>query len=272
MNWKHKALWLGSALMLGLGLTGPVVAQTTIGTIDVTVSVSDNGQSMTAGLAAGSSANFGTVSANAAGNPNTGLMPAGTVTLTVQYQTDTKLFRPGSNVNIKLGDGTVSNAYLAIQSVPSFPGSDQATFQIPGRYLSISAMDNPQQLKWTNAAGTHSDPIWTNDGNKGRAHRAAGSETSGPPIYKIGDIGGRFGSSSSPDCGVTSGTALVAWNTAVCGSNTFGESGASHRIAEIHPGSGFVSATHQLQLSLNVPAGVYPETYKGVLTVEQVSA
>lgn len=268
MNWKRKGLWLGSALMLGLSFTGPAMA-TDIGSVPVSVTVSDNGSGMSAGLTSASNANFGTVPVNAAGATGTGLVDAGTVTLGVQYSNDTKLYRPGSYVNIKLGDGSVANAYLAPGAITPFLGSDQVNFQIPGRYLSITEMNNPQQAKYTGGPSSTGN-IWANDGNVGRVPRGAGSATTGIAIYKVGDIAGTFGSNTS-GCSVTTGSSLAPWPSA-CGSNNFGESGASHQVAEIYPGSGFVSAEHTIQLGLNVPAGAYPTTYTGTLTVEQVAA
>lgn len=271
MNWKHRILGIGSALLLSLAIVGPATAQ--IGTLDVSVEVNDVGTGMDAQLAAGSSADFGTVDVEAAGAVGTGLVDAGSITLSVEYINDTMLYRDGSFVNIKLGNGNPSDAFLdLISGDPGFTGADQVDFQIPGRYLTISAMNNPQQLKWTNPSGTSTGPIWTNDmtvnNGVGRVPRVAGSTTTGQAIYKVGDIGGTFG----PGCDVTTGSAMMPWPGASCGANDFGESGgASHRVAYIYPGSGFVSAAHAIELSLQIPAGVYMGTYQGTLTVEQVT-
>lgn len=274
MNWKHKTLWLGSAMLLGLGITGPAMADE-IGDLPVSVTVNDVGTEMTASLDSGSSgADFGTVDVEAAGDLGTGVVEDDAVTFDVVYSDDTKLIRPGSYVNIKLGDGSVPNAFLALDPLDlvAFDGSSSANFQIPGRYLTISGMINPQQEKFTDVNGVFSDPIWSNSG-KGRVPRAAGSTTTGDPIYKVGDIGGTFGPTNASLCHVTDDDDVVAWDTINCGANDFGETGgASHRIAYILPGSGFVSATHTIELDLQVPAGVYPGTYTGVLTVEQVAA
>lgn len=227
---------------------------------------------MTAALASGSDADFGNVNADAAGPTGTGVYDLDAVQFVVEYSNDTKLYRDGSDINIKLGDGSAANAFLDLTGGdPTFAGPSFVDYQIPGRYLSISGMINPQQAKWTGGSGSSGD-IWDNGGDVGRVPRVAGDATTGLPIYKVGDIGGSFGVGEfgSATCHVTMDNVIVAWPTS-CGANDFGESGgtASHQIAYILDGSGFVEATHTIELDLQVPAGVYPGTYTGTLTVEQ---
>ena len=280
MNWKHRILGLATALLLSMAMIGLATAQTTsIGTIDVEVTVEDHGQPMAASLVGGAGAvSFGTVEANAAGPSGSGLFPATAASFDVLYEHDTLLTRPGSQVTIKLGDGTLANAFLGFQgTVPSYIVSSQVNLQIPGRYLTIEGMNNPQQLKWTGGTSSTGD-IWSNSG-VGRVPRVAGagntSGSTGKAIYKVGDIGGAFGqwTSGTSPCKITSGSSVTAWPT-VCGDNSFGEAGttASHLIANIYEGSGFVQATHTIELGLDVPAGVYPGVYEGTLTVEQIAA
>lgn len=279
MNWKHRVLGLGSALLLSVAMVGPATAA--IGTVDVSVTVAENGQPMGASLAGGAGAgDFGTVSADAAGEATgSGFFTAPTKNFEVKYEHDTKLTRPGSQITIKLGDGTAANAFLAFQdTVPSYIVASQVNLQIPGRYLTIEGMNNPQQDKWTGGTGSQGD-IWSNNGDVGRVPRIAGqgdtSTSVGKAIYKVGDIGGAFGqwTSGVSPCKVTTGTAVQPW-PAVCGDNSFGEAStnASHLIANIYEGSGFVEATHTIQLGLKVPAGVYPGTYHALLTVDQIAA
>ncbi len=266
MNWKRKVLGIGSALMLSFGMIGPATADD-IGSMPVSVDVSDSSTiQMSAGLASGSSAKFGNVPVDAVGEGN-GLVNAGTAEFVVEYGNDVSLHRSGSNIYLKLGDGTSAGAYMEFKdSVPGYIVPGNVNLQIPGRYLSISGMYNPQQVKYTGGTGS-SGQIW--NGSTGRAPRVAGSADSGKAIYKVGDIGGAFGATAPSACRVTTDNTLVLWPE-VCGANNFGEGNGSHMIAWIYEGSGFVSATHTVQLALQVPAGVYPGTYEGTLTVEQV--
>lgn len=266
MSIKSKVLGLGAALALGLGVVAPASAQTTVGIIDVSVTVTDAGDGLiSVALINGTTADFLIVPVDAVGDPLTGLVDAGSVTFDVGITGDDKLDRPGGEINVKLGDGSAAGAHLNLTGGdPDFTGSNQADFQIPGRYLEISAMNNPQQAKYTGGVGS-SGQIW--NGSGGRAPRVAGNADSGLPIYKVGDIYGTF-NSDADGCRVTTESALQPWVDA-CGDPSFGEDHVTKQIAGIYPGSGFVSATHQIQLSLAVPAGVYPGDYEGELTVEE---
>jgi hypothetical protein len=239
--------------------------------VDVSVTVVESGATtMSVALTGGTNANFGNINVNAVGDTSTGLVDAGSVTFTLGITNDTKLYRDGSHINITLGDGSAAGANLNfIGTEPTFLGANQVDFQIPGRYLSVEAMNNPQQAKYTGGQSS-SGPIWTgsNPPNAaGRVPRVAGNVSTGKAIYKIGDIFGTF-NSDSEGCRVTTGNTLMSW-TSSCGDASFGENHITKQIAGIYPGSGFVQANHQVKLALDVPAGVYPGLYEADLTVEQ---
>ena len=91
------------------------------------------------------------------------------------------------------------------------------------------------------------------------------------PIYKTSDPVGLMGQPdyNSGVCRVTTGSTPVAWGTAPdpSFSNT-----NSKLITHFRPGSGTVQTDQTIQISLDIPAGVYPGTYSGTLIVEQITA
>jgi|GEM_PF-4514641 len=273
MGTKARVFGVLAALFAGLAAISPAAA---VNDVNVSVLVSNNGTGVIGfSVINGTSANFGTVLVNAPGAATDGLVPAGSVTFEVGITGDDELIRPGGAINIKLGDGAGGNAYLDLTGPdPTFPGASVANFQIPGRYLSISGLNNPQQAKWTNTStAANANPIWAGTNNNsttspGRVPREAGAVNAGKPIYKVGDIGGTFGNPASATCNVITGSAIATWPLSGCGVPAFSEGNLTKQIAYIHDGSGFVAATHLIQLSLSIPGGVYPGTYTGTLTLE----
>lgn len=266
MNLKYKVLGLMGAVGMALSITGPAMAATEVGTIDVSLTVEEAGTgTITIGITDSEGFAFGNVPVDAPGDPNTGLVSAGTASLTIGITGDDKLYRDGGEIDIKLGDGTDAGAFLDYTDAdPTFLGANQANFQIPGRYLSIAGLQNPQQLKWTGGLNSDGSHIWSGENNLvGRVPRAAGDADHGLPIYKVGDVYGSFNG-----CNVTVGDTVTPWDSN-CGDASFGEGSATKQIAGIYPGSGFVTCSQEVQLALNVPAGVYPGQYQGTLTVEQ---
>lgn len=271
MNLRTKLLGIAAAAMTAVAVVSPAAA---VNTVDVSVQVQNDGAgNIVFTVINGTDADFGIHQINA-DESLTGYHDAGSVEFEIELTGDDELYRPGGAINVKLGDGSNANAYLDLATDPTFDGASLVNFQIPGRYLSVSGLNNPQQSKWTNVGGSHSDPIWagssvhTPNGIHGRAPRIAGSATTGLAIYKVGDMGGTFGSPNNAGCNVTSGTAVMDWPTTGCGVPAFSEGNVTKQLAYILPGSGFVAATQKIELSLLVPAGVYPGTYTGVLTLE----
>lgn len=272
MGFKRTIVGLGAALALAVTAVSPAGAVTGTGIVTVSVTVSNNGAGViNFSISNGATTSFAAVLADAKGDATTGLVPAGNTTFDISVTGDDKLDRPGGAINIKLGDGSNAIAYLAFGgTVPSYVDPSRVSLQIPGRYLSISGMNNPQQLKYTGGPTSTSGAVWSGTTNGvGRVPRVAGSATVGKAIYKVGDIGGTFNSpATGPNaCHVTVDNTIVAWPTA-CGNSAFAESNVTKQIDYIYDGSGFVAATHTIQLGLNVPAGIYPGTYTGVLTLE----
>lgn len=265
MKLKQKILGLCVALAIGIGALGPAAAQP-VGSVDVSVEVEEGGAgTITIGLASGSSADFLTVPVNAVGAPGTGLVSAGTALLSLVISGDDMLYREGGAINLKLGTGTASGAFLDLTGGdPTFLGANQVDFQIPGRYLTVSGLQNPQQAKYTGGVSS-SGQVW--NGTIGRVPRAAGSATTGIAIYKVGDIFGTFNNATEA-CKLTTGATVQPWNN-VCGDASFGEAHPTKSIAGVYPGSGFVAASQTIALSLDVPAGVYPGIYEGTLTLEE---
>lgn len=282
MEFKTKLFGLGAALALGLSVVSPALA-TTADQVDVSVTVQNSGTgAISFAVASGADTDFGIVPVNAAGNSATGLVHAGEVQFDIVISGDDKLFRSGGDVNVKLGDGSDGNAFLDLTGgdPTGFYNAGTVDFQIPGRYLSVDGLQNPQQAKFTGGTGTPPGggyPIWsgldnnsTTPGDAGRAPRVAGAGNSptsaGKAIYKVGDIGGTFNNNSNA-CHITTDSVVVDWNSA-CGDASFSEGNVTKQIAYILPGSGFVEANQTIKLSLDVPAGVYPGTYTGILTLE----
>jgi hypothetical protein len=272
MNLKYRALGAVAALGLTLGAIAPASAATA-GTVNVTVTITDGGTGTpTLSVLGTSDTDFGTFSADAAGDVNTGLFDGGTAALDLALSGDNKLYRAGGSISITLGTGTAASAQMNLTSGdPTFLGADTVDFQIPGRYVSITGMNNPQQAKFTNVGGTSTAPIWSGTtgtvGGVGRPPRVAGSATTGQAIYRVGDVGGTFNNPANAGCNVTTGTAVQSWISS-CGDPTFSEGNITKQVAYMYPGSGTVTVVHRIELGLKIPAGVYPGTYTGVLTID----
>jgi len=264
MNLKRSLIGLGAAFALGAAIISPVTAATTtVGSVPVSIIVTDGGGALSVGLATSSSGTFGSVSVNAVGTTG-GVTNAGTKSLALQITGDNKLFNAnGFDISIKLQDG-----YLTLPSQPVFDYSAPANFQIPGRYLKISAVGNPQQAKYTGASSC-ANP-WTGAGTTSAAQCVPRAATGTAPIYKVGDVVGLMG---QPDNGVTCRVVSgppAAWASG-CPDPSF-SSTTGKLITHFRPGSGTVETDQVIEITLDVPAGVYPGTYSGTLIIEQVVA
>lgn len=264
MNVRRSLLGLGAALLLGAASIAPVMAATEVGSVPVSVTVQDNGGTLTVGIASSSDGNFGTVPVDAAESATGGVKNAGTKTLTLEIKNDTKLFNTnGFDITIRLKDG-----YLAPNAQPTFEASSSANFQIPGRYLKITAVGNPQQAKYTGTSSC-ANP-WDGSGTTAASQCVPRDAAGAKPIYKVSDPVGLMGQADylSGDCRVTSGSTPLPWK-ATCPDNSFSNT-SGKLITHFRAGSGTVETTQQIEISLDVPAGVYPGEYTGTLIIEQV--
>jgi hypothetical protein len=285
MGLKSKLFGLGAALTMGLTLVGPAAASSNV---PIKVSVADAGTAFTIGFSGSTSVNFGNVNLNANQATNNGVKPAGDVVLTLSIDGDTSLDRPGANVTLQLVDNLASpnGAYLPLTSAaPTFEGADQVNFQIPGRYLAITNVTNPFQLKAT-GNGTWCTPSkwWAGSNNaatnncvpkvaSGTPHTGNQPATSQTGIYKVGDVVGLWGVSYSPS---GNNCQIVGSANDGVGCNPVPFDGANNNsptaVMHIRPGSGTVKTTEDITLSLGIPAGVYPGTYQGYLILDQTAS
>lgn len=271
MGIKSKLAGLGAALALGLTLVAPAGATgpTQIGTAPVSVTISSVIQVPQVSINTSSTGlNFGSQAIDAVGTTG------GSTTLTggvfvLQITNDSGNFNSndpnpqGFDIQIRLTGGNGTNPALVPTSQPVFQDSTGANFQIPGRYLKITDVGNPIQAKYT--GGSSCSHVW--DGTVGCAPRDADNSM---PIYRVGDPVGLMGlpEYDGGTCRVVSGTS-APWGGS-CGNNTFSDPSAK-LIMHFRPGSGTVGTQQTLNMSLTIPAGVYPTTYTGTLVVEQVA-
>jgi hypothetical protein len=175
-------------------------------TQDVLVTLVDDGE-FTISLGRADSeqiASFGTIPVDAVEDVTK------SITLELHY-TDTHVNRSGGQVTLS------ASVFLPTSPIPSFPGSSDAVFQIPDRYLVL------QQIGAVNVeTPSDCDPL---------------GAISAPS--NVSEIQGTSFDGETP---------LV--------------------IAEVTEGCGVGQATQEIELSLTVPAGVYPTEYASVLTIE----
>ena len=270
MGLKSKLFGLGAALTLGLTIIAPASAAVNpVGTVPVAITVTDAGGSLAVGVGSSSGFDFGSLAVNASESGTLGVKSAGTANLSLAITGDTSLFNAnGFEVTVRLDNGTGAGAFLAPAVQPTFTDSAPAIFQIPGRYLKISAIGNPQQAKFSGSSSCAN--VWNGSGTTSAAQCAPRVAVGTQPIYKTSDPVGLMGQpDNGSTCRVASGNVLVNWDTANCLTNAFTTAGGK-QILRFRPGSGTVATIEALQMTLDVPAGVYPTTYTGVLVVEQV--
>lgn len=283
MGLKTKLFGLGSALALGLTLVGPAAAATTaVGNpIPVSVAVTDAGGSLTLGVNT-TSVNFNSHPLNAAENTasNTGgangEKSAGSQILTLEISNDVALVNNPFDITIRLDDGSGDGAFLKPNGpIPAYEAG--ANVQIPGRYLKITDIGNPQQAKFSGGA-TSGCTTWDGTGTTSApqcAPREAVPTTgNGLPIYKTSDPSGLAGVPdpfpSSGPCVITSGISMP-WPSSGCGEPRFTDA-SGKLIMHFRAGSGTVDTLMSINLALTLPAGLYPDTYTGVLTIEKVTS
>ncbi len=281
MGLKSKLFGLGAALTLGLTLVGPAAASTDpVGTVPVSVSVADAGGTLTLGIQT-TAVNFssgGPLNLNASESTTSGVKNAGSSTLVLQISNDVALVNSPFDITIRLDDGGGHGAYLApTGTIPSFEAG--ADVQIPGRYLKITDVGNPAQAKYSGTYNASTNPtgcanVWNGAGTTSSAQCAPRAATGFNPIYKTSDPVGLMGvadSGSDPTnpCRNTT-VAFRPWPGTGCGDPTFSNASAK-LIMHFRAGSGTVETLASYKLTLDVPAGVYPTTYQGVLTIEKVT-
>lgn len=276
MGLKSKLAGFGAALALGLTLVGPASATTitTIGSVQVSVTAQDGGSALTLGVGTSTGFGFGTVTLDAAQSGTGGVKNAGTAQLQVVVN-DNSLFNPQDfTVTVRLDNGDGSGAYLQPSTpVPAFTDSTAANFQIPGRYLKITDISNPAQAKFTGSTcAAPSRTPWNGAGTVTAPQCVPRDANNSMPIYKVSDPVGLAGIPYTPNpgpCRIASGT-IVPWDPS-CPDPTFSTASAKP-IMYFRAGSGTVQTLQALNMTLDVPAGVYPTTYTGDLVVEKVVA
>jgi hypothetical protein len=266
MKWRRICQALASASMVSAMLMAPASADE-IGTVPVSVTVVDAGGSLGVGLGASSGFDFGTETVDA--ESATGVDNAGTASLELLITGDTSLFNEDAfDITIRL-----QNGYLGLPSQPVFESSNAANFQIPGRYLEITAVGNPQQAKYT--GGSSCANVYDGSATTTSAQCAPREANGNKPIYKVSDPVGLFDMpqydgvpSGEPNCRIASGAAPQPW-PAACPDPSFSDTG-SKLIMHFRPGSGTIETSQTIEMTLDIPAGVYPGTYSGTLVVEQL--
>jgi hypothetical protein len=280
MGLKSKLFGLGAALTMGLTLVAPAMATTSsVGNVPISVGVTDAGGSLTLGINTTSVA-FGSQSLNAAENTAShttganGVKNAGSQTLTLEISNDVALVNTPFDITIRLDDGGGHGAFLAPTGpVPAYEAG--ANVQIPGRYLKITDVGNPDQAKFSGGA-TSGCTAWDGTGSPSTPQcaprEAVPSTGNGLPIYKTSDPVGLMGvpDSGSGPCRNTS-SLFLPWPSTGCGEARFVDA-TGKLIMHFRAGSGTVDTLMSIKMTLDLPAGLYPDTYTGVLTIEKVTS
>ncbi len=264
----RKGLYsLIAALMLG-GLMFAPASAVDVGTVPVSVNVVNGGGTLSVGIGSSSGFNFGSVTVDAVGTPGGGgVVNAGNATLVLAIEGDTSLFNANAfDITIKL-----QNGYLGLSPIPVYLNSTSVSHQIPGRYLSITAVGNPQQAKYTGGSGCPDDKVYDGNATTASSQCAPRDAAGAKPIYRVSDPVGLYG---APDynggpCRIAGGATPVAWPTS-CPDSSFSDPNGSKLIMHFRPGSGTIRTEQTIEMTLDVPAGVYPGQYSGTLVVEQV--
>ena len=274
MGLKSKFFGLGAALAIGATLVAPASASTvsSIGTVPVSVTAADGGTALTLGVGTSTGLGFGTVTLDAAQAATGGVKNAGSATLNIVVNDNSLFNSTDFTVTVRLDNGDGSGSYLQPSvPVPAFTDSSAANFQIPGRYLKITDISNPGQAKFTGstcAAPTRTP--WNGAGSVGAPQCVPRDNVNVKPIYKVSDPVGLAGIPYTPTpgpCRLSTG-GLVPWDPS-CPDPTFTGT-AAKPIMYFRAGSGTVQTLQVLNMTLDVPAGVYPTTYTGNLIVEKV--
>lgn len=201
MRLRRTIVGLSVALAISNAGAHLVRADETV-TQDVTVTIADAG-AFTVSLRAvdGSDPTFGTVGVDAVTDH------VASQAFVLEY-TDTYIERGAGDVMLAIA------SFEPDSPVPPFLGSDQADFQIPNRYLTLSEVGEVE---------TAPD----------------GPNCSAGPIAAVHSVEGQSFDLGQP-----------------------------RTVATVAAGCGVGSASQPIELTLTVPAGVYPTTYSAAVTIE----